>query len=381
MIRRTLAALSCVLPLAAVAATETGRIHALAPAPGGAGVLVASDRGLFLAQPDGRIVERARREGGFSALAADPADARILYASGPGGGLLRSADGGQRWQRLNQKGPDAFTKLAPGPAKSGRLYGVADALYRSNDGGRTWQRAGAVPGKLISFAASARDPLRLYAGTETGLVVSKDGGAHWEPGTMYRIPVSMLSTGGDGVLYSFHYGQGLLRAQEPRLAWTLLGNGFGAQAIMNLARDGKRLYASTNVGKLFVSTDPGRDWQPLGAVRGPATEAARRGEKLFAANCQVCHGPRGIGEAPQVNNPQASLAPALDETQHAWHHTDEQLMTTILKGLPEPSRMKGWEGRLSQREAGDLVAYVKSLWDDRALRCQGPKHMTPGCQQ
>lgn len=380
MIRR-IAALLWLLPLAALAATETGRIHALAAAPGSAGVLVASERGLFLAQPDGRIIERARREGGFSALAADPADAAILYASGPGGGLLRSADGGSRWQRLSEKGPGAFTKLAVGPTKSGRLYGVADALYRSSDGGRTWQRSGAVPGKLISFTASARDPARVYAGTENGLLASKDGGAHWEPATMYRIPVSMLSAGRDGTLYSFHYGQGLLRTQEPRLAWTVLGNGFGGQAIMNLARDGQRLYASTNVGKLFASTDGGRNWQPLAGVSRPGSETARRGEKLFAANCQGCHGARGIGEAPQVNNPQASLAPALDETQHAWHHTDEQLATTILKGLPEPSRMKGWEGRLSPREAGDLVAYVKSLWDDRALRCQGPKHMTPGCQQ
>lgn len=116
------------------------------------------------------------------------------------------------------------------------------------------------------------------------------------------------------------------------------------------------------------------------ARSGANGEAARRGEKLFEANCQACHGQRGAGESPHAGLAGQALAPALDATMHAWHHTDEQLRETILKGSPVPnSRMVGWEGRLSGRDADDLVAYMKSLWDERALRCQGPKHMNPGC--
>ena len=43
------------------------------------------------------------------------------------------------------------------------------------------------------------------------------------------------------------------------------------------------------------------------------------------------------------------------------------------------SRMVAFEGRLSARDAEDVVAYMKSLWNERALRCQGAKHMDPGC--
>ena len=197
---------------------------------------------------------------------------------------------------------------------------------------------------------------------------------------MLRIPVTMVSAEKNGTLYSFNWGQGFLKAREPKLSWNPLTNGFGGQAVMVLARNGKQLFAATHIGRLFVSADDGRNWKPLGVARGPQSAAEKHGEKLFTENCQACHGAVGIGEAPKFGGPEQGLAPALDDTAHAWHHTDEALQNTILKGSPVPnSRMIAWESKLSARDAQDLIAYMKSLWNERALRCQGPKHMDPGC--
>lgn len=377
---RCLASLLIIIPLAAqgaAGAPELGRVFALAPASGSDGVLVANQEGLYLAEPNGRLSLRSKRDGGFLALAADPSNSAVLYGSGRSGGLLRSSDGGRTWQRTSQGGPDSFALLTVSPSDPQHLYGVADGFYGSSDGGRTWARAGDVPEKLMNISASPRG---LYAGTEDGLRFSSDGGASWRPASMLRIPVTMVSAEASGVLYSFQWGQGFLKAQEPELSWTPLANSFGGQAILVMARNGQRLFAATHIGRLFVSADDGRSWQALGGPRGPQSAAEKRGEKLFAANCQACHGAVGIGEAPQFGKSQQGLAPALDDTAHAWHHSDQQLQNTILKGSPTPnSRMVAFEGRLNARDAADLVAYMKSLWNERARRCQGAKHMDPGC--
>jgi mono/diheme cytochrome c family protein len=66
----------------------------------------------------------------------------------------------------------------------------------------------------------------------------------------------------------------------------------------------------------------------------------------------------------------------LNETSHAWHHGDEQLVRIILEGLRKTDRMPALKGIISEKEAYDIVAYIKSLWSARIIACQGPKHMS-----
>ncbi|NOZ09600.1 MAG: cytochrome c [Gammaproteobacteria bacterium] len=107
----------------------------------------------------------------------------------------------------------------------------------------------------------------------------------------------------------------------------------------------------------------------------PEAKAAARGAKSYEKYCLKCHGERGVGEsvAPWAKN--YSPAPALDHSMHSWHHTDEALLKTILKGTGPKGRMPGWEKTLTTEQAQDLVAYIKSLWGAWELSCQGPRHM------
>jgi len=66
----------------------------------------------------------------------------------------------------------------------------------------------------------------------------------------------------------------------------------------------------------------------------------------------------------------------LNDTSHAWHHSDEQLAQTILQGIQRTNRMPAWKNVLTEKQAYDIVAYIKSLWSPRILACQGPKHMS-----
>lgn len=111
----------------------------------------------------------------------------------------------------------------------------------------------------------------------------------------------------------------------------------------------------------------------------PDPQAVTRGEGLYAKYCRSCHGVGGIGEPAipwSIRLPGYFVAPALDDSQHAWHHGDEQLAQMILEGSTRSERMSAWKQLLSSQDAFDLVAYIKSLWGARALECQGPKHMS-----
>lgn len=105
-----------------------------------------------------------------------------------------------------------------------------------------------------------------------------------------------------------------------------------------------------------------------------------KGERLYKKNCIACHGEKGIGENPRdiyaKDEKGNYVAPPLNESAHAWHHTDEQLVAIILDGSFRNPRMIAWKTQLPKDDVGALVEYIKSLWSERIRKyCQGPKHM------
>jgi mono/diheme cytochrome c family protein len=114
-----------------------------------------------------------------------------------------------------------------------------------------------------------------------------------------------------------------------------------------------------------------------GVRADPATVA--RGAKLYENNCVSCHRKDGVGEPRvpwSIRRPGLIEAMPLNETSHAWHHSDEQIVATIMDGNRRSRRrMPAFRNVLSMQDATDLVAYLKSLWSDRIVACQGPKHM------
>jgi photosystem II stability/assembly factor-like uncharacterized protein len=262
------------------ALAEDTHFHGIAVDPRDANRLyLATHHGVFTVGPDGAARRVSESEDDFMGFTPHPADPDVLYASGHpvGGGNLGfivSRDGGRSWSKLADGvgGPVDFHQMDVSKADPSVVYGVYGDLQKSVDGGRSWSRVGPAPEGIIGLAASSKDTDRLYAATQRGLMVSSDGGRRWRPAHEARKPATMVHVTRDGTVYAFIAGTGLIRAEEPNLDWTMLGNGFGGEYVLHLAvgagGEQRILYAVTvdpesRAQALHVSRDGGRSWSPL----------------------------------------------------------------------------------------------------------------------
>lgn len=81
------------------------------------------------------------------------------------------------------------------------------------------------------------------------------------------------------------------------------------------------------------------------------------GQKLYAANCQTCHGESGKGDGPggaALEKKPADLAACIK----ANNETDGSLFWKISEGR---SPMVSWKGSLSETQRWELVNYIKTL--------------------
>ena len=185
----------------------------------GNGIYKSSDGGetwTFTGLPDSERIAR---------IVVDPRSSDTVYACVAGKlwsdsaerGLYKTTDGGKSWQ-LILKGANLSTGCASvvmQPGSPNVLFAAlwdfrrkgwtfrsggdgpnapsGSGLYRSADGGRTWtelvpgDRTGLPPKPYgrIALAFAPSDPQTLYAfieSTDSGLLISHDGGARWERG-------------------------------------------------------------------------------------------------------------------------------------------------------------------------------------------------------
>ncbi len=132
------------------------------------------------------------------AIAESPLEKGQLWAGTNDGQVQMTRDGGEHWTNLtaNIKGlPPKMTVDSVEPSKyaAGTCYVAFDGhqvdirdpyLYKTADFGKTWTKiTDGIPPSQLSYTHVLReDPVRnglLYAGTENGLYLSFDDGAHW----------------------------------------------------------------------------------------------------------------------------------------------------------------------------------------------------------
>ena len=103
----------------------------------------------------------------------------------------------------------------------------------------------------------------------------------------------------------------------------------------------------------------------------PDSEQIHRGKTIYEKNCSSCHGAKGEGKNPNspkggINANGTYIAPSLNGTGHAWHHSNEELFKTVKEGsIASDSPMRGFGDRLSDEKIVTVIQYFKSLWPEK----------------
>jgi cytochrome c553 len=363
-------------------------IHGLAVDPDDSSRLyLATHSGLFLATPTGLATRVGDIRHDLMSFAVHPADPDVFFASGhpPGGGnlgVLASRDRGESWQRASAGagGPVDFHAMDISRADPKVLYGVYKGLQASGDGGTTWRQTGSLPKDTFDLAASARAPDTLYAAARGGLFVSRDGGGNWAQASPQPRPATLVHVT-DKEVYAFVYGVGFLAGQEPGLGWEVRSAAFGDRFLLHMTVDHDNpnlFHAVADTGAVLTSEDGGRTWASYMGHDWETPEVVAEASRLYDEICKSCHGAKGVGERPEdmyAKDDYGVVAPPLDDSAHGWHHSDSNLTETILNGSPRNPRMMPFKEIISEQDARNLVAYLKSLWSPRNLACQGARHM------
>jgi mono/diheme cytochrome c family protein len=96
---------------------------------------------------------------------------------------------------------------------------------------------------------------------------------------------------------------------------------------------------------------------PTATVEGrPLEELSpeRRGEALYQANCQACHG-------SQQGEGRTAGAPPHNDIGHTWHHPDAQLKDWVLNGK-FPGAMPPFKDVLTEEQVDTVLSYIKTWW-------------------
>lgn len=229
---------------------------------------------------------------------AHPSEVRLVYASGHPDvhtyaregtgnlGLLVSRDGGSTWQSVALKGRADLHALTFSPRDGGQLYGWnvtgQHGLYRISV--TTWEleRLSARGlSNVFSLASSPESEGPLFAGTEAGLSVSRDGGRTWSlvnsvPAGPVTAVAYHLSQPGQIYAYGHRAGVGLMRSSDDGKTWEATGLHTGADTpvIAVTVGPGPVVAVATIDADVTRSSDGGQTWARL-VVRGRSAAQRR----------------------------------------------------------------------------------------------------------
>ena len=172
------------------------------------------------------------------ALAEAPNEPGVIWAGTDDGLVWVTRDGGKNWSNVTPKGLPEWIQInaidvsrhekgtAYVAATMYKFDDVRPYLYRTNDYGKTWTKiVNGIPDGAFTRVVR-EDPLRrglLFAGTETGLYISFDDGASWQPfqRNLPPVPITDLTVkNGDLVLATQGRSFWVLDDISPLRAWT-----------------------------------------------------------------------------------------------------------------------------------------------------------------
>ena len=235
----------------------------------------------------------------IKSVAVDPVNPSIVYAGNSDSqfSLFRSTDGGATWtSRSTNLSAGTVNAIAIDPANPSTIYlGSPVGVWKSVDAGATWVNSSNGIGQpdVVRLAIDRTTPSTLYALTMlNGVFKSTNGGASWTPASSGLVITGnsiTLGAGSAGLsidpttpsrIYVANYvstNGGASWTAIPTLDGTITGHAFS----------GSTIYASSQIGGVYRSTDSGQTWAktatglPAGSVWSVAVDP-KNGQVVYA---------------------------------------------------------------------------------------------------
>jgi photosystem II stability/assembly factor-like uncharacterized protein len=182
-------------------------------------------------------------------LAESPKQEGELWAGTDDGLVQLTRDGGKNWEKVTPKDVPEWAMISliePSPFDAATAYIAVDGhkldnfkpyIFKTSDYGKTWTKTVAgLPDNIYAHAVR-EDPKRkglLYAGTETGIYVSFNDGANWQP-LQLNLPVTPVH---DMVIHD----DALIVATHGRSFWVLDDLSPLRQAALTIAAEDAHLF-------------------------------------------------------------------------------------------------------------------------------------------
>ena len=233
----------------------------------------------------GGVLEARRPEGPWTRV-GDGLEGREVFAlalaggevlAGTDDGVFLSVSHGGQWRRLPTvaDGGDLHPRVhdVAATADRGLLAATSAGLLRSVDGGERWERKVlGVGGAAEAVAVASSGSRAAIAATSLGFFKSLDGGASWSAVSAgapeARVQALAFLPGSDRVVFA-GTAHGLMRSENQGRTWDYRGGGLPLLDITGLAldADGRTIFASEySQGRLYHSTDAGESWASLSTV-------------------------------------------------------------------------------------------------------------------
>ena len=203
------------------------------------------------------------------------ADDGLVLAGTESAGLLRSEDGGLRWERVAESRDRSVTAVTFSSREISAAFASDVGIAISNDAGRSWRAAASDLGISLSlcFAPFGGGEALLAGLHRNGVLRSLDPFEHFEPansGLQARLVLDVALSptfDADQTLFAAGPDAGVMRSEDGGRTWTASLSGFddplvfGVAVSPNFPRD-RMVFAASEAG-VFRSRDVGATWQPV----------------------------------------------------------------------------------------------------------------------
>lgn len=256
-------------------------IQALAIDPFSTNILYASSLGgIFKSKNSGKswtLTNVGMPTNDIRSLACHPQNRNLLYASTWGDGIFTSTNGGSNWQPINNGITDLRIRSIKIKADSSQhiFAGANTELLTSADGGTTWRAINKPPGKIQCLVTNFNS-YTLFVGTDyNGIYRTRDEGVSWEAarsglpyateGYFYTIVEIMIDSGSFAALWAAINNKGVYYSNDNGEHWRPSNNGLLETSINGMAmaeKDPRLLLIGTARG-VFMTEDRAQTWHQI----------------------------------------------------------------------------------------------------------------------